>query len=158
MHFTCRLPAVFFEKYWYLTTDYTLERTSQRWRQLKSMVANETELETATDQLQQQQPWEDRQRTNDLMAMMHPPVYSNTNDPAHYPDYDIPSYEFTGPSHTNPPPPPWNQSYPYVSTTNSKKWLLTCFIFRCDGLFCGKYSIYSTVEEGCRRDRSFIYN
>jgi hypothetical protein len=117
------LPAVFFEKYWYLTTDYTLERTSQRWRQLKSMVANETELETATHQFeqqqQQQQPWEDRQQANDLMAMMHPPAFTNnTNDPAHIPDYNMPPYEFPGPSPTNPPPPPWNQSYPFVSTTD----------------------------------------
>ncbi|SAL96842.1 hypothetical protein, partial, partial [Absidia glauca] len=48
------------------------------------------------------------------MAMMHPPAFTNnTNDPAHIPDYGIPSYEFPGPSPTNPPPPPWNQSYPF---------------------------------------------
>ncbi|KAI9299371.1 hypothetical protein BJ944DRAFT_53593 [Cunninghamella echinulata] len=35
------LPTIFFEKYWFLTTNYTLERTSQKWRELKKMVASE---------------------------------------------------------------------------------------------------------------------
>ncbi|CAO3643086.1 unnamed protein product [Cunninghamella echinulata] len=35
------LPTIFFEKYWFLTTNYTLERTSQKWRELKKMVTSE---------------------------------------------------------------------------------------------------------------------
>ncbi|ORZ22664.1 hypothetical protein BCR42DRAFT_406727 [Absidia repens] len=38
------LPAIFFEKYWYLTTDYTMERTSQRWRQIKNMFNDDPTL------------------------------------------------------------------------------------------------------------------
>ncbi|KAI8077853.1 uncharacterized protein BX664DRAFT_389441 [Halteromyces radiatus] len=40
------LPAIFFEKYWFLTIDYTLERTSLRWRKLKSMMIDNKENTT----------------------------------------------------------------------------------------------------------------
>ncbi|KAI8329524.1 hypothetical protein BC941DRAFT_442664 [Chlamydoabsidia padenii] len=39
-----QLPKVFFEKYWFLTIDYTLQRTTNRWRRLQGL--NDLENET----------------------------------------------------------------------------------------------------------------
>ncbi|ORZ17199.1 hypothetical protein BCR42DRAFT_491104 [Absidia repens] len=41
-----QLPKVFFEKFWFLTIDYTLRRTTNRWRRLQGL--NELENDLAT--------------------------------------------------------------------------------------------------------------
>ncbi|KAI8089968.1 uncharacterized protein BX664DRAFT_334333 [Halteromyces radiatus] len=40
-----QLPKVFFEKYWFLTIDYTLRRTTNRWRRLQGLNDLESDLE-----------------------------------------------------------------------------------------------------------------
>jgi hypothetical protein len=39
-----RLPKAFFEKYWFLTIDYTLRRTTNRWRRLQGLNDLENDL------------------------------------------------------------------------------------------------------------------
>ncbi|SAL98156.1 hypothetical protein [Absidia glauca] len=39
-----QLPKVFFEKYWFLTIDYTLQRTTNRWRRLQGLNDLENDL------------------------------------------------------------------------------------------------------------------
>ena len=47
------LPAEFFEKYWFLTIDFSLQRTTNRWRRMQGLeevhpFADQTELTTET--------------------------------------------------------------------------------------------------------------
>lgn len=47
-----QLPAEFFEKYWFLTIDYDLRRTTNRWRRLQGL--NDIDFEQQQRQLHQQ--------------------------------------------------------------------------------------------------------
>ncbi|KAI8074489.1 hypothetical protein BC940DRAFT_288375 [Gongronella butleri] len=44
------LPKAFFEKYWFLTIDYTLRRTTNRWRRLQGLNDLEHDLDVRTEE------------------------------------------------------------------------------------------------------------
>ncbi|ORX48198.1 hypothetical protein DM01DRAFT_1338668 [Hesseltinella vesiculosa] len=79
-----QLPKIFFEKYWFLTIDYTLRRTTNRWRKLQGLHELESDLSASEDDFTMMSDIEDRQsmasKSSTDLAMESLPALEQPSD------------------------------------------------------------------------------